>query len=123
MPHLQALAQLTDQHASVRSEGFQGQQGLILLRREPGLCGQELFAGSQELAKLIAEISQRAVIGGLIVSTFVTLTVLPSIYAILQRKAATKSPSLNPMDPGSTYYDAGLTLQSELNNALSEPRS
>ena len=48
----------------------------------------------------------RAVIGGLIASTFATLTVLPSIYAILQRKASTVSPSLNPDDPASRYYDA-----------------
>jgi multidrug efflux pump subunit AcrB len=48
----------------------------------------------------------RAVIGGLIVSTFTTLTVLPSIYAILQRRASTSSPSLNPMDPESRYYEA-----------------
>jgi multidrug efflux pump subunit AcrB len=48
----------------------------------------------------------RAVIGGLLVSTFTTLTVLPSIYAILQRKASTSSPSLNPMDPRSRYYEA-----------------
>jgi multidrug efflux pump subunit AcrB len=48
----------------------------------------------------------RAVIGGLLVSTFATLTVLPAIYAILQRKASVTSPSLNPMDPSSRYYDA-----------------
>ncbi|HYW45796.1 MAG TPA: efflux RND transporter permease subunit [Bryobacteraceae bacterium] len=48
----------------------------------------------------------RAVIGGLVVSTFTTLTVLPSIYAILQRRASTTSPSLNPMDPTSRYYEA-----------------
>jgi multidrug efflux pump subunit AcrB len=48
----------------------------------------------------------RAVIGGLIVSTFATLTVLPSIYAVLQRRASITSPSLNPMDPASRYYDA-----------------
>jgi multidrug efflux pump subunit AcrB len=48
----------------------------------------------------------RAVIGGLIVSTFTTLTVLPSIYTILQRRASTASPSLNPMDPESRYYEA-----------------
>jgi multidrug efflux pump subunit AcrB len=48
----------------------------------------------------------RAVIGGLLVSTFATLTILPSIYAILQRKASVTSPSLNPMDPTSRYYDA-----------------
>jgi multidrug efflux pump subunit AcrB len=47
----------------------------------------------------------RAVIGGLIVSTFATLTVLPSIYAILQSRASITSPSLNPMDPHSSYYD------------------
>jgi len=48
----------------------------------------------------------RAVIGGLVVATFATLTILPSIYAILQGRAAVASPSLNPMDPGSRYYDA-----------------
>jgi multidrug efflux pump subunit AcrB len=48
----------------------------------------------------------RAVIGGLIASTFTTLTILPSIYAIFQRGAATTSPSMNPMDPESRYYEA-----------------
>src|SRR5262249_17219067 len=48
----------------------------------------------------------RAVIGGLIVSTFTTLSVLPAIYLILQRKASSISPSLNPIDPNSRYYDA-----------------
>jgi multidrug efflux pump subunit AcrB len=48
----------------------------------------------------------RAVIGGLLVSTFATLTILPSIYAILQRRASIASASLNPMDPTSRYYDA-----------------
>jgi len=48
----------------------------------------------------------RAVIGGLLFSTFATLTILPAIYAILQRKAKTTSPSLNPTDPASRYYEA-----------------
>ena len=48
----------------------------------------------------------RAVIGGLLVSTFATLTILPSIYAILQGRASVASPSLNPTDPTSRYYDA-----------------
>ncbi len=47
----------------------------------------------------------RAVVGGLIVSTFATLTILPSIYAILQSRASAVSPSLNPMDPTSRYYE------------------
>jgi multidrug efflux pump subunit AcrB len=48
----------------------------------------------------------RAVIGGLIAATFTTLSILPSIYAILQRRASLTSPSFNPMDPASRYYDA-----------------
>jgi multidrug efflux pump subunit AcrB len=48
----------------------------------------------------------RAVIGGLLVSTFATLTILPSIYAILQGRASSASPSLNPHDPASRYYEA-----------------
>jgi multidrug efflux pump subunit AcrB len=48
----------------------------------------------------------RAVIGGLVAATFTTLTILPSIYAVLQRRASTVSPSLNPMDPESRYYEA-----------------
>jgi multidrug efflux pump subunit AcrB len=47
----------------------------------------------------------RAVIGGLIVSTFTTLIILPSIYAVLQPKTRITSASLNPMDPASRYYD------------------
>jgi multidrug efflux pump subunit AcrB len=57
--------------------------------------------GGQQAAPLA-----RAVIGGLLVSTFATLTILPSIYAILQRRASVTSPSLDPMDPTSRYYDA-----------------
>ncbi len=49
----------------------------------------------------------RAVIGGLVVSTFATLTILPSIYAVLQGRAAMRSASLDPGDPASRYYEAG----------------
>jgi multidrug efflux pump subunit AcrB len=48
----------------------------------------------------------RAVIGGLLLSTFTTLTLLPCIYALLQHKATRTSPSLNPLDPESRYYAA-----------------
>jgi multidrug efflux pump subunit AcrB len=47
----------------------------------------------------------RAVIGGLLLSTFATLTFLPAIYSILQQKASTRSLSLNPDDPSSRYYE------------------
>ena len=47
----------------------------------------------------------RAVIGGLLLATLATLTVLPAVYAILQAKAKPESPSLNPHDPESKYYE------------------
>lgn len=47
----------------------------------------------------------RAVIGGLLVSTFATLTILPSLYTILQRGAPVTSVSLNPLDSSSRYYE------------------
>ena len=47
----------------------------------------------------------RAVIGGLAAATISTLFILPSIYAIFQRRAHAGSPSLNPYDPESKYYE------------------
>jgi Cu/Ag efflux pump CusA len=48
----------------------------------------------------------RAVIGGLLFATIATLTVLPAVYAILQKRAKTYSPSLDPTDPASRFYAA-----------------
>jgi multidrug efflux pump subunit AcrB len=47
----------------------------------------------------------RAVIGGLLLATVATLTILPAVYTILQARAGPRSPSLNPYDPESTYYE------------------
>ena len=47
-----------------------------------------------------------AVIGGLLLATFATLTVLPALYAILQSGAHKLSPSLDPDDPESSHYEA-----------------
>ena len=48
----------------------------------------------------------RAVIGGLLLSTVATLTLLPAMYSILQQNASRNSLSLNPDDPSSRYYEA-----------------
>jgi multidrug efflux pump subunit AcrB len=48
----------------------------------------------------------RAVIGGLLFATFATVTVLPAVYAIMQKNAQTVSVSLDPDDAGSKYYEA-----------------
>lgn len=46
----------------------------------------------------------RAVIGGLIFSTFAVLIILPMIFAWAQGKASTQSVSLDPEDPESKHY-------------------
>ncbi|HZR25695.1 MAG TPA: efflux RND transporter permease subunit [Vicinamibacterales bacterium] len=48
----------------------------------------------------------RAVIGGLLAATVTTLVVLPAMYSLFQRSASLMSPSLNPLDPESRFYDA-----------------
>jgi Cu/Ag efflux pump CusA len=46
-----------------------------------------------------------AVIGGLVMSTFATLLVLPSIFAVVIGRKAARSPSVYPDDPDSAHYD------------------
>jgi multidrug efflux pump subunit AcrB len=45
----------------------------------------------------------KAVIGGLVAATLANLTVLPLVFAVVQQRAETASPSLDPDDPGSRY--------------------
>jgi hypothetical protein len=46
-----------------------------------------------------------AVIGGLVMSTFATLLVLPSIFAVVIGGQEHLSPSIYPDDPDSPHYD------------------
>ena len=50
----------------------------------------------------------RAVIGGLVMSTFATLLVLPSIFALVIGRKEARSPSLYPGNPASAHYDPQL---------------
>jgi multidrug efflux pump subunit AcrB len=59
-----------------------------------------LEKGSQMQAPL-----GRAVIGGLVMSTFATLLVLPSIFALVLGRRTPSSPSMYPDDPESAHYD------------------
>jgi multidrug efflux pump subunit AcrB len=86
-------------------EGASGRLRAVLMTASAMICGMTPMAiGFGEGGGQSAPLA-RAVIGGLVVSTFATLSILPSIYAILQGKASIASPSLNPMDPTSRYYD------------------
>jgi multidrug efflux pump subunit AcrB len=87
-------------------EGATSRLRAILMTAAAMICGMAPMAiGFGEGGSQSAPLG-RAVIGGLLVSTFATLTILPSIYAILQGRASVTSPSLNPMDPASRYYEA-----------------
>ena len=59
-----------------------------------------LEAGSQMQAPL-----GRAVIGGLVCSTFATLLVVPSIFVLVMGRIAPHSLSVHPDDPESVHYD------------------
>ena len=59
-----------------------------------------LERGSQMQAPL-----GRAVIGGLVMSTFATLLVLPSVFALVIGRKEAHSPSIYPDDPESKHYD------------------
>jgi hypothetical protein len=59
-----------------------------------------LERGSQMQAPL-----GRAVIGGLVMSTFATLLVVPSIFALVIGRRQARTPSIYPNDPESPHYD------------------
>jgi multidrug efflux pump subunit AcrB len=87
------------------TEGATGRLRAILMTASAMIFGMAPMAiGVSEGGAQAAPLG-RAVIGGLLVSTFTTLTILPSIYAILQAGASNRSPSLNPSDPLSAYYE------------------
>jgi len=49
----------------------------------------------------------RAVIGGLLAATLTSLLILPSVFSLVQQRAGTHSPSLDPEDPESRYAAGG----------------
>ena len=84
--------------------GAVGRLRAILMTATAMICGMIPMAiGFGEGGPQAAPLG-RAVIGGLIFSTFTTLLVLPAVYALLQRRASAASNSLNPLDPASRYY-------------------
>jgi multidrug efflux pump subunit AcrB len=90
--------------ADAALEGARGRLRAVLMTASAMIMGMAPMAlGLGESGEQSAPLG-RAVIGGLIVATFTTLTVLPAIYAVMQRGASLQSPSLNPSDPESRHY-------------------
>ncbi len=96
------LAGQTSEAAAV--EGAQSRLRPILMTSFAMMAGMFPMAlglgeGGQQTAPL-----GRAVIGGLAAATIATLLVLPSIFAIVQRRSPTRSASLSPYDEGSEHH-------------------
>ncbi len=86
-------------------EGARGRLRAILMTAMAMIAGMTPIAlGMGEGAEQTAPLG-RAVIGGLALATFATLTVLPAIYSIAQGRARQLAPSLDPNDPASRYYE------------------
>jgi len=75
------------------------------------MTSSAMIAGMLPMALALGEAGRqnaplaRAVVGGLIVATFATLFILPSVFAIVQRRAKTASASLDPDDPESPQFE------------------
>ncbi len=69
-----------------------------------------MIAGMVPMALVLTEGGEqtaplgRAVIGGLVAATIATLTVLPTVFALVQGKAGRESASIDPDDPASPHY-------------------
>jgi len=85
--------------------GARGRLRAILMTAAAMIAGMVPIAlGIGESARQSAPLG-RAVIGGLILSTLATLIILPCVYAILKTKEGEASPSLDPTDPASPFYE------------------
>ncbi|HEY2411155.1 MAG TPA: efflux RND transporter permease subunit [Pirellulaceae bacterium] len=93
-----------DESAAAATHGAAGRLRAILMTT----CA--MIAGMLPMALAFGESGQqnaplgRAVIGGLAAATLATLFILPSVFALLQKRVAEKTPSLDPDDPESRYY-------------------
>jgi multidrug efflux pump subunit AcrB len=93
--------------ASARDAAIEGGQSRL---RAILMTATAMIAGMIPLAVGTGERAQtaplgRAVIGGLFMATLATLIVLPAVYTLVQSRARTHSPTLDPDDPASQYYD------------------
>jgi multidrug efflux pump subunit AcrB len=55
----------------------------------------------------------RAVIGGLLIATVASLTVLPCVFAIVHGRRPARFPSLDPDDPNSSHRDGAMPAKTE----------
>ncbi len=100
------LVTFADQHrrsgASSLASGIEGvreRMRPILMTSAAMVAGMIPMALAREVTAPLG----KAVIGGLLAATLANLTVLPFVFSVVQQRAATGSPSLDPDDPESRY--------------------
>jgi multidrug efflux pump subunit AcrB len=100
-----------------------GIQGAKTRLRPILMTSMAMIAGMVPMALGIGEGSQqtaplgRAVIGGLLFATAATLLLLPLVFALVQGRAGTTSPSLDPDDPESGHADGWSAGRNSLEGA------
>jgi multidrug efflux pump subunit AcrB len=90
--------------ARAATEGARGRLRPILMTSCAMTAGMVPMAlGWSEGGEQTAPLA-RAVIGGLVAATIATLTVLPTVFALVQGGTGRESASLDPDDPASPHY-------------------
>jgi multidrug efflux pump subunit AcrB len=95
----------TVQQAAI--EGARDRLRPVLMTAIAMLLGTLPMALALEEGSEMAAPLGRAVIGGLLVSTFATLLVVPALFVLAMGNKKKLSPSLDPDDSRSRYYDGG----------------
>jgi multidrug efflux pump subunit AcrB len=108
------LSTFMDDHwragATVRQAAVEGARDRL---RPVLMTAIAMLLGTLPMALALEEGSEmtaplgRAVIGGLLVSTFATLLVVPAIFALVMGDKKKVSPSIDPDDSSSRHYDTG----------------
>ncbi len=80
-------------------EGVRERMRPILMTSAAMIAGMIPMALAREVTAPLG----KAVIGGLLAATLANLTVLPFVFSVVQQRATTGSPSLDPDDPESRY--------------------
>ena len=108
------LSTFMDDHwragASVRQAAVEGARDRL---RPILMTAGAMVLGTVPMALALEEGSEMtaplglAVIGGLLVSTFATLLIVPAMFALVMGDSKKASPSVDPDDPSSRCYDSG----------------